>query len=109
MVLNKDVVKSLKIELAGIEKEITDKLGDKVSPKATAQIANLLDKVEKRQAMPDFKIKIPVTEGETEIDLTFTQFLKAIDTSISKEDKKLLNALDKKRVGLVLLLKSDKD
>ena len=109
MVLNKEVVKSLKIELAGIEKEISDKLGDKVSPKATAQIANLLDKVENREAMPNFQIKIPVIEGVTEINLTFTEFLKAVDTSISKEDKKLLSALDKKRVGLILLLESDKD
>lgn len=109
MVLNKEVVKSLKSELAGIEKEISEKLGDKISPKAAAQITNLLDKVETRNAMPDFKIKLPVVEGVTEITLTFTEFLKAVDSSISKADKKILSALEKKRVGLVLLLESDKD
>lgn len=107
MTLNPEIAKDLKTELKSIEKQISAKLGDKISPKAASQISNLLDKVESRKAMPDFKITIPVVEGVTEINISFTEFLKAVDTSISKEDKKVLSALEKQRVGLVLLLNED--
>ena len=107
MIVNPEILKGLKTELKSIEKQISAKLGDKISPKAASQINNLLDKVSVRKAMPDFKVIFPVTEGVKEISITFTEFLTAVDTSISKEDKKVLSALEKQRVGLVLLLEQD--
>ena len=108
MNLKPELKKELENELKSVISEMDKKFSGKVSPKGKAQIDNLIDKVDVRHAMPNFTATFPVTEGVKEITITFTEFLKSIDTVIPKTDKKVMAEMERKKVSLELLLKEDK-
>jgi hypothetical protein len=107
-----------KTELENIHKDIVEQINEKlktvVSAQAKAQIKNLIDKVDTRKKLPDFEIEIPFEDlevsvtSETSFTLTLSDFLKAINTEASTEDKQELKNLQVREEGLRLTLETMK-
>lgn len=105
-----------KIELENIHKDIVEQIIEKlktvVSPQAKAQIKNLIDKVDTRKKLSNFEIEIPFEDLEvsvtskTAFSLTLSDFLKAINTEASTEDKQELKNLQVREEGLRLTLET---
>lgn len=96
-----------KTELTGILENLDKKIAELqktvVSPKIKAQIKNLLDKVENREKLPDFSVTLELEAMETEkgvMTLTLSDFLKAINTDATDEDKQSLKNLQIRAEGL---------
>lgn len=93
--------------LEGIDKEITEKQKTVISAQAKAQIKNLIDKVDVRKKLPNFSIIIPLKDMEKlkkDKVLTLSDFLHAIDTEATKEQKQELKNLEIRAQGLRMTL-----
>ena len=89
--------------LEGIDKEIAEKQKTVISAQAKAQIKNLIDKVDVRKKLPDFSIVIPLKDMEKQkkdMVLTLSDFLHAINTEATTEDKQGLKNLQVRADGL---------
>lgn len=95
----------IKSELEKVEKQINKKCIDYVNTRGKAQIANILDKIENRKKMPDFKSVVIFEDKPCEV--TFTQFLKGINTDVDEKDRPELIKLEKRHMALSLLLETE--
>lgn len=105
-----------KTELENIHMDIVEQIDEKlktvISPQAKAQIKNLIDKVDIRKKLANFEIEIPFEDLEvsvtskTAFSMTLSDFLKAIDTEASTEDKQELKNLQVREEGLRLTLET---
>lgn len=89
------IVEGLKVELETMQTTV-------VSNKGKAQIKNLIDKVDVRQKLPNFSIRIPANEENT--FLTLSEFLHAINVEASKDEKENIKNLEIRIRGLELTL-----
>lgn len=96
--------------LKGIDEEIVEKQKTVISAKSKAQIKNLIDKVDVRGKLPNFKADIEVmgANGVIKTPLTLSDFLKAINTDATKEDKQILKNLEIRAQGLRMTLENFK-
>lgn len=97
----------IKIELEKVEKEINKLSKNFVSTRGRAQIANLLDKVQKRAKLPNFVSVIEVEGKPVNVDMV--TFLKGINTDVPEKDAPKLKKLEKKQIALALLLESENE
>lgn len=109
--MDENTQKELTTILEGIDKEIVEKQKTVISAKAKAQIKNLIDKVDVRKKLPDFSITIPLKDMEKQkkdMVLTLSDFLHAIDTEATTEDKQELKNLHIRADGLRATLEMEK-
>lgn len=97
----------VKSELEKVEKEINSKCKDYVNARGKAQIANLVDKIEVRAKMPNFKSI--VMDGDKPITITMLDFLNGINTTVPAKDKPDLIKLEKRQMALTVLLEALED
>lgn len=99
----------IKIELAKVEKEISKLSKNFVNTRGRAQIANLIDKVEKRHKLPNFVSVIEVEGKPVNVDMV--TFLKGINTDAPEKDADAakLKKLEKKQIALSFLLGSESE
>lgn len=108
--MNEQTYNELSEILVGIDKEITEKQKTVISVKAKAQIKNLIDKVDVRAKLPNFTANFEVngSDGIIKVPVTLSEFLKAINTEASKEDKTALKNLEDRAQGLKMTLENFK-
>ena len=97
----------IKSELAKVEKEINKLSNNYVNTRGRAQIANLLDKVEKRQKLPNFVSVIEIDGNPQNVDMV--TFLKGINTDVPEKEAPKLKKLEKRQIALALLLESENE
>lgn len=105
--MEENTTKELNEILEGIDKEIAEMNKTVISVKAKAQIKNLIDKVDNREKLPNFSIVIPLKEMEKakkDRVMTLSEFLKAINTEATKEQKQELKNLEIRAQGLRMTL-----
>lgn len=105
--MEENTTKELNGILEGIDKEIAEMNKTVISVKAKAQIKNLIDKVDNREKLPNFSIVIPLKEMEKakkDRVMTLSEFLKAINTEATKEQKQELKNLEIRAQGLRMTL-----
>jgi hypothetical protein len=97
----------IKKELEKVDKEINGLSKNFVNTRGRAQIANLLDKVEKRQKLPNFVSVIEIDGKPQNVDMV--TFLKGIDTEVPEKEAPKLKKLEKRQIALALLLESENE
>ena len=95
----------IKKELAEVNKDINKISKDYVDTRGRAQISNLIDKIEKRNKLPNFISSIEY-EGKSVI-IDMVAFLKGINTDVAEKDVPALKKLEKKKIALTTLLESE--
>jgi hypothetical protein len=102
-------------ELAKVDKDINKLSKDYVDTRGRAQIANLIDKVQKRHKLANF-VSVVETEVELDgvikpvsVDIDMLEFLEGINTDVPKKDAPKLKKLEKRRIALALLLESENE
>lgn len=97
----------IKSEFEKVEKEINKLSKNFVNTRGRAQIANLIDKVQKRQKLPNF-ISVIEVEGKP-VSVDMLTFLNGINTDVPEKDAPKLKKLEKKQIALALLLESENE
>lgn len=99
----------IKSELEKVEKEINKLSKNFVNTRGRAQIANLIDKVQKRHKLPNFVSAIEVEGKPVNVDML--TFLNGINTDAPEKDADAskLKKLEKKQIALALLLESENE
>ena len=99
----------IKSELEKVEKQIKKLSKNFVNTRGRAQIANLIDKVEKRGKLPNFISMVEVDGKPVSVDML--TFLKGINTDAPEKDADAakLKKLEKKQIALSLLLESENE
>jgi hypothetical protein len=105
----------IKKELEKVDKDINKLSINFVDTRGRAQIANLIDKVQKRHKLPNF---VSVVETEVELDgilkpvsvnIDMLEFLEGVNTDVPEKDAPKLKKLEKRRIALALLLESENE
>lgn len=97
----------IKKELETVDKDINKLSKNFVDTRGRSQIANLIDKVQNRQKLPNFVSVIEIESKPVNVDML--TFLNGINTDVPKKDAPKLKKLEKKRIALALLLETENE
>lgn len=101
--MDKKTITELKGILTGLKAELTEMQKTVIPDKAISQIKNLQDKIENRKLLPDFTIVIKLEDmqkAKKDKILSLSQFFKAVNVEVTKEQKQALKNLQIRVDGL---------